>query len=74
METEITVERKLGELTQCILCKDLPLQVLRSHAGFYIGTWDEDGPQMRESEEYYRTREVAQQAFDQGTWTQRFDL
>jgi len=61
-------------LAQRFLGKELPLQVLQSYAGFYIGTWDQDGPQTRESEEYYRTREAAQQAFNQGKWTQRFDL
>ncbi|HEJ9838671.1 hypothetical protein [Pseudomonas aeruginosa] len=50
---------------------ELPLQVLMSNAGFYIGTLDEEGPASRESVEYYPSRELAQQALDHGTWTQR---
>ncbi|MBF1865081.1 hypothetical protein ISX52_06810 [Pseudomonas aeruginosa] len=50
---------------------ELPLQVLMSNAGFYIGTLDEEGPASRESVEYYPSRELAQQALDKGTWTQR---
>lgn len=42
-----------------------------SNAGFYIGTLDEEGPASRESVEYYPSRELAQQALDKGTWTQR---
>ncbi|HHX0964225.1 TPA: hypothetical protein ACU6G2_003256 [Pseudomonas aeruginosa] len=49
---------------------ELPLQVLMSNAGFYIGTLDEEGPVSRESVEYYSSRELAQQALDNGTWTQ----
>ena len=50
---------------------ELPLQVLMSNAGFYIGTLDEEGPASRESVEYYPSRDRAQQALDNGTWTQR---
>ncbi|EPO5508463.1 hypothetical protein ACUB19_005451 [Pseudomonas aeruginosa] len=50
---------------------ELPLQVLMSNAGFYIGTLDEEGPASRESVEYYPSRELTQQALDNGTWTQR---
>ncbi|MCL6228141.1 hypothetical protein M4368_27225 [Pseudomonas aeruginosa PA103] len=50
---------------------ELPLQVLMSNAGFYIGTLDEEGPASRESVEYYPSRDLAQQALDSGTWTQR---
>jgi hypothetical protein len=48
----------------------LPLQVLKSAAGWYIGTWG-DGPFSRESVEYYATEDEAQDAVDSGTWTQR---
>ncbi|MCO3741676.1 hypothetical protein FA130_20375, partial [Pseudomonas aeruginosa] len=37
----------------------------------YIGTLDEEGPASRESVEYYPSRDLAQQALDNGTWTQR---
>ncbi|MBK7656701.1 MAG: hypothetical protein IPJ18_18365 [Betaproteobacteria bacterium] len=52
--------------------KKLPLQVLQSAAGFYIGTQDpESGPCSRESNEYFRTREKAQTAFENNQWTER---
>lgn len=53
----------------------LPLQVLQSAAGFYIGTFDDEGPVSRESLEYFGTREQAEKAFatgdEAGGWTQR---
>lgn len=49
----------------------LPLRVLNSAAGFYIGTWGEDGPCTRESEEYWLTAEKAQHALDSMTFHQR---
>lgn len=49
----------------------LPLQVLRSNAGFYIGTADEEGPCSRESLEYFPTEHQAAQALASSGWTQR---
>lgn len=49
----------------------LPLQVLRSVCGYYIGTQCDEGPVSRESVEYYRNHEQAAQALESGTWTQR---
>lgn len=60
-----------GKLALAHLRLKLPLQVLMSNAGFYIGTLDEEGPASRESVEYYQSRELAQQALDNGTWSQR---
>ncbi|EML0614088.1 hypothetical protein RXV02_005677 [Pseudomonas aeruginosa] len=60
-----------GKLALAHLRLELPLQVLMSNAGFYIGTLDEEGPASRESVEYYPSREFAQQALDNGTWSQR---
>lgn len=48
----------------------LPLQVLNGAAGFYIGTFNEDGPISRESAEYFPTWEDAYQALTDGSWTQ----
>ena len=49
-----------------------PLKVLRSAAGYYIGTQDETGmPVSRESREYYPTYDDADQALQNRTWTQR---
>lgn len=45
----------------------LPFEVLRSGAGFYIGTWF-DGPYSKESDRYWSTRDKAQEAFDAGRW------
>ncbi|MCS7567049.1 hypothetical protein N0Z92_27805 [Pseudomonas aeruginosa] len=59
-----------GKLALAHLRLELPLQVLMSNAGFYIGTLDEEGPASRESVEYYPSRELAQQALDHGTWSQ----
>lgn len=49
----------------------LPLQILRSGRGYYIGTANDAGPVSRESEEYFRTRQAAEQALQGSTWTQR---
>ncbi|ELM4675218.1 hypothetical protein Q3Q70_003723 [Salmonella enterica] len=49
----------------------LPLKVLRSGAGYYIGTQNEEGPVSRESVEYFATRSQAERALKQGTWSQR---
>lgn len=51
--------------------KHLPLQVLRSAAGHYIGTQDDEGPVSRESVEYFPTHLAAQRALDTHAWTQR---
>lgn len=56
-------------LTACGL--RLPLQVLKSAAGYYIGTADEQGPVSRESEEYFRNPADASKALADSTWTQR---
>jgi|GEM_PF-5384825 hypothetical protein len=49
----------------------LPLCVLKSGAGYYIGTADDAGPVSRESEEYWRSEECAQLALDKQLWTPR---
>lgn len=45
----------------------LPFQILKSAAGFYIGTWL-DGPYSRESACYWKTHEQAQEALNTGRW------
>ena len=48
------------------------LLVLRSAAGYYIGTVTEDGqPYSRESEEYYITKSEADTALATNSFTQR---
>ena len=52
-----------------------PLQVCKSHAGYYIGTYNDDGePFTRESEEYWRKPDQAERALNGRLWTQRFCL
>lgn len=51
--------------------KSLPLQVLESRQGFYIGTTDEELPCSRESVQYWAKREDAVGALQSGMWTQK---
>ena len=52
--------------------KRLPIIVMESVAGFYLGTRTAKGePYSRESEEYFGTRHGAEQALARGTWTAR---
>jgi hypothetical protein len=62
-----------GLLALTYVGKRLPLQVLRSAAGHYIGTFD-GGPVTRESIEYFPTDEAARHALETGAWTQRRHL
>jgi hypothetical protein len=65
--------RRLGVIAQrCGF--ELDLDVYESGAGFYLGTYSDDGPYTRESQEYWRTRKQAQLALETGQWTQRRDL
>ncbi|HCF4538096.1 hypothetical protein I5I50_23985 [Pseudomonas aeruginosa] len=60
-----------GRLALAHLSLELPLQVLMNkNRAYYIGTSDEKGPVSRESVEYYPSRELAQQALDNDTWSQ----
>jgi hypothetical protein len=63
--------RQYGHLAERWCKLKLPLQVLTSEEGYYIGTFNEDGPISRESEEFYPTREAADAALAGGRWTQR---
>lgn len=49
----------------------LPIQVLQSGAGYYIATFDDEGPCSRESLEYFSTFEEATHTLNSGNWTQR---
>ncbi|MBN9459713.1 MAG: hypothetical protein J0H00_00645 [Burkholderiales bacterium] len=53
--------------------KRLPLQLLCSAAGHYIGTADADGPVSRESASYFRSHHAADQALRTGRWQQRLN-
>lgn len=60
-----------GLLALAYVGKSLPLQVLCSAAGHYIGTFDDDGPVSRESVEYFPSHEAARHALETSVWTQR---
>lgn len=62
---------QFGHLASVYCAKQLPLQVLQSRAGFYIGTLDEEGPCSRESQEYFCSRKAAEHALATGLWTQK---
>lgn len=61
----------VGYLALAHLGERRPLQVLRSGAGHYIGTADEDGPVSRESVEYFPSHHQASHALETGQWQQR---
>ena len=48
---------------------NLPVEVLSSVRGFFLGTSTESGPFSRESEEYWRRSSDAQEALASGNWT-----
>ena len=77
MEEESARETpRIGWLAKQWGGQELPLKVLNSAAGFYLGTCDEEGPYSRESEEYWRTHDEAEAALDspdQTSWTQRLE-
>lgn len=52
--------------------KGLEIRVLNSHAGYYIGTINQECfPNCRLSQEYYKKKEEAQTALDNHTFTLR---
>lgn len=63
--------KSIGYLALTYVGKRLPLQVRHSAAGYFIGTTDENGPVSRESVEYFRSYEAAEQALSTGHWQQR---
>jgi hypothetical protein len=60
-----------GEMAKAYCYRSLPLQVLQSAAGYYIGTADASGPVSRESTRYWNTRSDAENALLSGGWKQR---
>src|SRR3546814_5082509 len=51
----------------------LPLAVLNSHRGYYLGTYDDCGTVSRESAEYWPTEDRAEVALASGESTQRWE-
>lgn len=77
MNSNVLSSQQCGKLAQ-EAGFDLPLQPLQSQRGWYIGTFSDDdnvfGPVSRESVEYFSSAELATQALQDGTWTQRCGL
>ena len=69
--TTATQKTSYGQLALEYTQKRLPLQVLRSNAGYYIGTADDEGPCSRESCEYWPAQNQAEAALSSGEWTQK---
>ena len=56
-----------GNIAKSVLGKEFELQVLKSTAGFYLGTQIPDGlPVSRESAEYWPTDDKANAALSSG--------
>ena len=69
----IDTKTPCGKLAFDIMGLRLPLEVLHSPRGFYLGTENDAGPVSRESAEYWPTYEDAERALDAGpdAWNQR---
>lgn len=61
-----------GSTLACDICgTEMPFEVLRSAAGYYLGfACPEHGPYSRESE-YFRTHQEADDALKTGLWRPR---
>ena len=65
---ETLASQCLSQHAKCEDCKvELIPKVLRSAAGFYVGTFCNCGPYSRESG-YYKTKEAADQALADGSF------
>jgi hypothetical protein len=62
---------KIGKVAQHYCGVKLPVTVMQSAKGFYLGTISEGVPISRESTEYFRTHDEATQALESGKWLQR---
>lgn len=61
----------IGYVALTYVGKRLSLQVRQSAAGYFIGTADDNGPVSRESVEYFRSYQAAEQVLSTGRWQQR---
>lgn len=64
-------EQPFGKLCQEYCGIEMPVTVCWSPAGYYLGCRLYGQPYSRESEEYYRTEQEAQDALENDTWHQR---
>ena len=63
----------IGKLAKKVCGVELPVKVLESQAGLYLGTEDGGIPFSRESAEYFVTRNLAEAALACGKFTQRMN-
>ena len=63
----------IGKLAKELCGVELPVTVLQSPAGFYLGTHVNGLPVSRESDEYFASRESAEAATETGNFTQRLN-
>lgn len=70
-QTAVRPIPQTGQLAKTYCNLVLPLEVLQSASGFYIGTQEEGMSFSRESAEYFRHRQDAVDALNTGEWTQR---
>ena len=61
----------IGKLAFAYCRVRIEVAVLKSAAGYYIGTADECGPVSRESIPYWSTESEASKALANGRWTRR---
>lgn len=66
-----TPSAQFGKLAKEYVGKDIPISVLVSINGYYIGTMSGNGPCSRESVEYFMSENQADYALSVGGWTQR---
>jgi hypothetical protein len=66
--------KKFGRIAKAVTGLRLPLMVLQSESGYYIGTADDEGPVSRESVEYWPSASSAENALASGQWLQRYEL
>lgn len=59
-----------GQLARAHCGVELPLKVLRSAAGFFIGT-EQNGEVYSRESEYFATRDLAETALATDAWSQR---
>ena len=62
---------EFGVLAKTLSGLELPLDVCYCARGFYLGTFCDAQPYMRESEEFWQRRELAVNAMRNHAWTQR---
>lgn len=76
LQSAILANPPIGKLAEQDFGVRLPLTVLESQKGFFLGTIDEEGPVSRESVEYWTEEADAIAALktsntDTQAWTQR---